>query len=429
VPARPRLPGRRSLRVARHLASAGLSELRHAVGAGRRGDRVTVNEATARELLRAASELRGTAVKFLQLLSMESDALPDGLGAELSACCHAVPPMPPGAARDALANALGRPAHEAFAAFNDHAFAAASIGQVHRATSHDGRDVAVKIQYPGVREQIASDVRIIRRIVRRLPDAAYHLQLTNTIAQRLREECDYLGEAERTERFDQLASADLHIPTVDWATTTPRVLTTSFVGGQHIDAWLLSDPSQAARDRAATTLAGIFAAGINRLHAVHADANSGNFLLEQDGRVGLIDFGCVCPLSKEDAATLQGTFSALRRGDTTAAAAFSPRGGLQTAEQAELDALHVAPFRRWLAEAMMAQPLDFSTRDGFVSEGRGHWVGMMTNRAHIGLHPSLFVVGRALFGTWRLLERMAARVDLGKPWADQPVSASEDQQP
>lgn len=365
--------------------------------------------------MRLLGQLRGTAVKLAQVLAMEADMLPSGAAKALQPAFSAVSPMPAGLAEQIFSRSLGEPVLSAFSRFDSRPFAAASIGQVHRAVDHDGAVWAVKVQYPGVADEIASDVRVLRKIARHLPNAAYTLRVLQDLQRHLRAECDYAQEAHNTALFQALAGPDLRVPEVDWLHSADRVLTTELLPGKQVPAWLEGKPGQAAIDRAAGALSGAFAAGLGQLRCLHADANFGNFLFDDDGAVGLIDFGCVKRLPAAEARVVLDGFAALARGDLDAAAAVDARAGGLSAHDPDTDRAFVEPFRRWLAIALQAERFDFCAHEGFVSEGRKRWLTMFRNGAHVGLPASMALVGRTLFGLWRLFEHMGASVALGPP--------------
>ena len=187
-----------------------------------------------------------------------------------------------------------------FRKFEPESFAAASLGQVHRAITRDGEKVAVKIQYPAIRSAIESDFKLLRSAT--LPTQLtghVPVALLDEIQRGLLEETDYMHEADNLEFFRKGLSglAYLTIPRVCRELSTDRVLTMSFVEGETLNDWLKRKPSQPLRDLVAARLAETFETQLQRLKALHADQHPGNYLFSPDGGIGLIDFGCVKRLS------------------------------------------------------------------------------------------------------------------------------------
>ena len=256
--------------------------------------------ATPPEHLRMAlEELGATFVKLGQLLSTRSDLLPPEYLAELSKLQDAVPPVPEKQIEHLLVKELGKPIDEAFRSFDPKPLAAASIGQTHLATRKDHVHVVVKVQRPGVAEQVEEDLEILRNLA---ATASHHWEvgkqydlvgLEEEFEQTIREELDYFHEARNAERFAANFEGDesVHIPRVFRDTSTARVLTLERISGikvndraklhrAHIDCAVL------AQHGAQILMKMIFEDGF-----FHADLHPGNLFVEHGGRVALIDFG------------------------------------------------------------------------------------------------------------------------------------------
>ena len=272
---------------------------------GRGGDaderRQALNTQNAEDLLREFTRLRGTALKLAQSMSMDTGMLPDEFMDVMSAAQYSVPPMNKALVRKRIRDALGQFPEMLFDRFEPEAMAAASIGQVHRARLPDGRDVAVKVQYPNVRETIESDLAVARSIFRRLVgggDLDAHFE---EVRARLQEETDYLNEADNIDFFAaQYARDDIVTPRAVREFTTETVLTMTYVEGLHLDAFLEEDPDQPTRDHFGQLLWDFLHEQVaSNQRTLHADAHPGNFLFREDGRLGVIDFGCVKTLPQD----------------------------------------------------------------------------------------------------------------------------------
>ncbi|HEX3625398.1 MAG TPA: AarF/ABC1/UbiB kinase family protein [Verrucomicrobiae bacterium] len=241
-------------------------------------------------------ELKGPVMKLGQMLSMQTDFLSDEVLEELAGLQMQAPPMHATLARAQFKSALGKYPEEAFREFDPEPFAAASLGQVHRAITFDGEKVAVKIQYPAIRSAIENDLKLLRsatlptRVTGHVPPA-----LLDEIARGLLEETDYLHEAGNIDYFRKgLAGLSfVTVPHVYRELTSDRVLTMSFVEGESLNNWLKRKPSHALRDLMGARLTEAYETQLQHLRVIHADQHPGNYLFQPDGRFGLVDFGCV----------------------------------------------------------------------------------------------------------------------------------------
>lgn len=249
----------------------------------------------------ALEELGATFIKLGQVLSTRPDLLPTEYQAELAKLQDAAPPVDWAAVRPLLEEELGRPVEEVFAHFDPVPLAAASIGQAHGATLPDGTEVVVKVRRPGVVEQVEEDLEILQDLAaaasRRweLADQYDVVGLAQEFAQTLRAELDYIREGRNAERFaDNFAGEPaVHIPRVFWETTTSRVLTLERIRGIKIDDLAALDAAGIDRAALAQRAARIVLKMVFEDRFFHADPHPGNFFVEPDGRIGLIDFGMV----------------------------------------------------------------------------------------------------------------------------------------
>lgn len=240
--------------------------------------------------------LRGPAMKVGQALSLHTQIVPEELLAELSKLQMEAPGMHPSLVRTQFKAGLGRYPEEVFRRFDSEPFAAASLGQVHHATTRDGRRVAVKIQYPGIRTAAANDFKWLRAVSKpanisgHLPTAAL-----DELEQQILAETDYQREIANIEFFRAGLKAlpFVTVPDVLREYSTDQILTMSVVPGHHLEAFLARRPSQQARDEIGAHLSELFYFQLLTLEAVHADPHWGNYLFRDHGQIGLVDFGCV----------------------------------------------------------------------------------------------------------------------------------------
>ncbi|QDY90484.1 AarF/ABC1/UbiB kinase family protein [Arthrobacter sp. UKPF54-2] len=254
-------------------------------------------------------DLGAVYIKFGQIVSTRTDVLPPEYAAELAKLQDASPPVPAGQIREVLAEELGPRADRLLAALQDVPLATGSIGQVHESTVEapggGSDDVVVKVRRPGVVEQVSEDLEIMAELAKRAEQASgtiagFHVSaLVDEFSQTMRAELDYLQEARNAEQFAENFAGDsrVHIPRVFWDTTTSRVLTLERVRGIKInDVEALRaagiDPGGLAVAACNILLKMVFEDGF-----FHADPHPGNFFVEADGRLGIIDFGMVGQIS------------------------------------------------------------------------------------------------------------------------------------
>ncbi|MET9389681.1 AarF/ABC1/UbiB kinase family protein [Streptomyces sp. NPDC006624] len=265
-----------------------------------------LQQRTADQLFKVLGELKGGAMKFGQALSVFESALPEEVAgpyrAALTKLQEAAPPMPTRTVHGVLAERLGEDWQELFLEFEDKPAAAASIGQVHRGVWHDGREVAVKVQYPGAGEALLSDLNQLSRFSRLLGPLIPGMDIKPLITElkdRVSEELDYGLEAQaqrsHAEEFSQ--DPDVLVPQV--VHQSDQVLVTEWIDGIPLSE-IISDGTPEQRDRAGQLLARFLFSGPARTGLLHADPHPGNFRLlpggpdgEDDWRLGVLDFGTV----------------------------------------------------------------------------------------------------------------------------------------
>lgn len=265
-----------------------------------------LQQRTADQLFKVLGELKGGAMKFGQALSVFESALPEEVAgpyrAALTKLQEAAPPMPTQTVRSVLGRRLGENWRELFLEFDEKPSAAASVGQVHHAVWHDGREVAVKVQYPGAGEALLSDLSQLSRFARLLGPLIPGLDVKPLIAElrdRVSEELDYALEAESQHAHATEFMADPDVLVPDVVHQCEQVLVTEWIDGVPLSE-VISNGTQAQRDRAGQLLARFLFSGPARTGLLHADPHPGNFRLlpgdsgaEDDWRLGVLDFGTV----------------------------------------------------------------------------------------------------------------------------------------
>ncbi|MEV6677093.1 AarF/ABC1/UbiB kinase family protein [Streptomyces erythrochromogenes] len=262
-----------------------------------------LQQRTAEQLFRTLGELKGGAMKFGQALSVFESALPEEVAgpyrAALTKLQEAAPPLPAATVHQVLTDRLGSDWRDLFEEFEDKPAAAASIGQVHRAVWHDGRQVAVKVQYPGAGEALLSDLKQLGRFAGLLGPLVPGMEIKPLIKElrdRVSEELDYEleAEAQRTHADAFVDDPDVVVP--DVVHQGDQVLVTEWMDGTPLSE-VIADGTEEERDRAGQLLARFLFSGPARTGLLHADPHPGNFRLIPgvDGRMrlGVLDFGTV----------------------------------------------------------------------------------------------------------------------------------------
>lgn len=258
-------------------------------------DRSALYTKSAEDLFGEFSKLRGTALKIAQSFSIDQGFLPEEFSEVMTQAQYKVPPINRSLVRSIIKRELGAYPEQLFATFNPEAEAAASIGQVHKATLKDGTVVAVKVQYPGVRDTISSDLALARTLFRTIISDSDQIDpYIEEVRDTLLRETDYLQEGQSIDRFyNRFNSTSILTPQWIPDLSTERVLTMTYLEGVHLNEFLQSNPPQEARDQMGQNLWDFFHDQIRDRDEIHADTHPGNFLFTATGQLGVIDFGCV----------------------------------------------------------------------------------------------------------------------------------------
>ena len=261
-----------------------------------------LQQRAAEQLFAVLGQLKGGAMKLGQQLSIFEAAVPEEVAGPyreaLVKLQEAAPPMPVRTVHAVLAQQLGGTWRQRFRHFDDTPAAAASIGQVHRATWRDGRDVAVKIQYPGAGTALMADLNQLARFARLFAAMFPGMEVKPLIAElkaRAEEELDYGLEADAQRGFAAAYAGDDQIVVPRVVASAPKVIVSEWLEGTPLSA-IIADGSREQRDRAGLLMAELHFSGPQRAGLLHADPHPGNFRLLPDGRLGVIDFGATARL-------------------------------------------------------------------------------------------------------------------------------------
>jgi len=249
---------------------------------------------SAEEVAEELGYMKGVLMKLGQIASYVDEDMPQTFRSAMARLQHNAPPMSPSLAASVIVDELGDSPERVFARWDPLPFAAASIGQVHRAITHDGRAVAVKVQYPGIARSITSDLKnvaLLRRVVAAAFPGMDTQSFIDELGERLREEVDYVREAQNQEYFARYYEGHpfVHVPHVLGDLSTARVLTSELVTGERFEKVL--QWNQHERNMAAETINRFVSRSLYRLHAFNGDPHPGNYLFHGQGRVTFLDFG------------------------------------------------------------------------------------------------------------------------------------------
>jgi aarF domain-containing kinase len=383
----------------------------------------------ALQTLQTMGYLRGAAMKVGQSLANFPDLLPDEIVETLERLHFDAPPMHFTLLREHLRNELGREPQEAFASFEPRAFAAASLGQVHRATLKTGQEVAVKIQYPAIGRSIRSDFRNLSAFLLPLRLGrgweAIRTQLEE-IRRAIEQETDYQREAELQRRAYALFHEDdlIVVPRVFDEFSTRRVLTMEYLEGDHIQAFLARNPPQERRDY----FGGLVSQAATRLHLasrlLYADPHPGNYLFRADGGLGWLDFGCVRPYSDREWECMRLSDAAISGNHRDAERALRANLGLSDGDDIDRELLEEnIEFGRWMWRPLFTDgAFDFGN-PGYLREGVDRFAALLRRRFPATVLSMNSINVRWCFGTVAMLYRLRARVDVKAIYLRERVAA------
>jgi predicted unusual protein kinase regulating ubiquinone biosynthesis (AarF/ABC1/UbiB family) len=411
------IAGEAALRGAQQWARGERPQLRHLI----------LTPGNINRLTDQLARMRGAAMKVGQLMSMDTgDLLPPELADILARLRAEAHPMPPQQLKTVLTQAWGRDWLKRFQRFDVRPIAAASIGQVHRAQTRDGRDLAIKVQYPGVRRSIDSDVDNVAGLIRLSGLVPKGLDIAPMLAEakkQLHEEADYRREGEQLARFGKLLAGapDLTLPQLQADLTTENVLAMSFVEGVAVEA--MAEAPQAERDRIVALLMALLFRELFEFRLMQTDPNFANFRYNPATRcLVLLDFGATREIPLALAEQYRALLRAGLSGDRAAMRAAALDIGFFAADTEDkhqgqvLDmmALGFEPLRHRGAYDFGASDMPARMRDAGIE------MGMEREFLHVPPVDTLYLQ-RKFAGVYLLATRLRARVDIGGlllPWVE-----------
>ena len=370
---------------------------------------------TAEQLFEVLGTLKGGAMKFGQALSVYEAAIPEEFAAPyreaLTKLQNAAPPMPADTVHRVLAEQLGSTWRERFSEFDEESAAAASIGQVHRGVWHDGRPVAVKIQYPGAGAALRADLDQLARVAPLLGLLIPGVEIRPLIAElrdRVLEELDYSLEADNQRAFAKEFAGDpkFWVPRV--VASAPKAVVSEWVDGLGLST-VIAHGTTEQRDRAGALLAELHFSAPQRVGLLHSDPHPGNYKLTDDGRLGVVDFGSVARLPNGSPPIIGRVSRLALAGDAPAVLDELRAEGFVTDRfEPDPEALinYVAPF---------AEPLRHQTFH-FTREWMQQQAAIMSDLStaesklarHLNLPPAYLMIHRVTFGSLGVLCQLDA---------------------
>lgn len=261
-----------------------------------------LHKSNATDIYDSLSELKGSALKVAQMMAMDKNMLPGAYQDKFIMAQYSAPPLSYPLVIKTFKQYFNSSPEVLFDTFTTSAVNAASIGQVHKA-SKDGKDYAVKIQYPGVASSVRSDLKLVKPFALRLlnmneKELDHYME---EVEEKLLEETDYELEVKRSMEISKACShiPDLTFPEYYASLSSPRIITMDWMEGMHLKEWLLTQPDQDSRNRIGQAMWDFYHHQVHVLKQVHADPHPGNFIIQKGSQLAVIDFGCVKVIPEE----------------------------------------------------------------------------------------------------------------------------------
>ncbi len=371
---------------------------------------------TAEKTVEVMGQLKGAVMKVGQMISLhpEDGILPQELTQAFARLQSQAPTLPYPSIRAQIERELGSPPEALFAQFDEHPMAAASLGQVHGARLPTGEDVAVKIQYPGIDETVKSDLWQLRRLMQAsgLVGRKAEADLVfRELTERLTEELDYEREAANLVAFRRFFASNpaLLIPGVHPELSSRRVLTMERLEGYTLSDILARHPDRAWRNRLGRTLFSLLLDQLMDFRQLHADPQFGNYLFLDDGRIILLDFGCVKRFDDRFMAPyLDLVEAAVARDKARMAVQLAELGILEPGHSVALDL--ILAFTDVVLEPMRRAPYRFGDTAGMLRRIRDMAPRFLAH-PEIRMHPDMVYLHRTFAGLFFLLSRLEAEAD------------------
>jgi predicted unusual protein kinase regulating ubiquinone biosynthesis (AarF/ABC1/UbiB family) len=389
-------------------------------------DKEELHANNASDIYNSLSELKGSALKVAQMMSMDKNLLPRAYQDKFTMAQYSAPPLSYPLVVKTFQKHFSKTPEQIFETFTRSAINAASIGQVHQATK-DGKKLAVKIQYPGVADSVSSDLKLVRPFALRLLNMN-EKELDHYMAEveeKLLEETDYVLEIQRSR---EISSECGHIPNLKFPIyydeySSDRIITMDWLQGDHLKEWLDTNPSQKSKNQIGQALWDFYHHQVHNLKKVHADPHPGNFIVQENDQLGIIDFGCVKVIPED---FYQGYFALIKRDllmkEEELNQIFYELEFISDKDTAEEQAYFKGIFKEMIG--LLGRPFHVDRFD-FADDGFFEQIFKLGDRISNekmfrkskqarGSRHGLYI-NRTYFGLYNLLNQLQAEVDTTKP--------------
>jgi predicted unusual protein kinase regulating ubiquinone biosynthesis (AarF/ABC1/UbiB family) len=432
--------GRRFLKLAGMTASVASNYARAQVKSAFRSaeerirQKAAAHQLSGERIAQTLGELKGAVMKVGQMASIANDILPQEIASALRTLQREAPPMPYEMIAEQIQAELGRAPELLFRSFDTTPFAAASIGQVHRAVTDDGREVVVKVQYPGVDKSCDSDLAHLKLALRAsgiLPiNREAFQEVFEELRARIHEELDYTNEADNVRLFRKFHARHpfLVIPSVIGERSAKRVLTLTYEPGDHISELDDSRYPQELRDRLGENLFHLMASELVDLGTFHADPNPANFAFRPDGTIVIYDFGCVKKPPRDVVKSYFMTLVAALESDWAGVERGMIALGARNLDGPAIDpATFYPPWRDAILEPFMVARFDYGTSQ--IHENVKRILPTALTKIFAFRPPREVVyIDRAVIGHYGNMRHLRARISprtLYPPYAQRALSAAD----
>ncbi|MDX2470876.1 MAG: AarF/ABC1/UbiB kinase family protein [SAR324 cluster bacterium] len=393
--------------------AVGVSEaklrVKRSLGLGSQASENNTRETQAEKIFKTLSQLRGSALKAAQILAQAADFVPEQYQKVLAQAYNQAPALNRAIVRKVFVTELGKAPEDCFDEFESEAFAAASLGQVHNA-KYKGKNWAVKIQYPGIGDTLDSDLNLIKTLLKPMTSLDNLQPLLDEVHEHFILETDYTNELQELLYFKgALKESLVKIAEPLKEFSTGRILVTEKLEGLHLDDWLKTNPSQKQRNHMGQLLIDLWDYGVMHLERLHADPNPGNFLFLPDGRLGLLDFGCIKHYQSGFKVKYRNFLEALLTEDIMNIRSALAAVGVTYHDDPEANRF-LSALSSWYIRPFKDKAFDFNSHHGYIKEGA---YLMHKLHEHCGQMSRDFVLtDRTWLGVYRTLEAMGATVSM-----------------
>lgn len=375
-----------------------------------------LHEKNSKIIFDALSKLRGTALKFAQLLSLEDMMLTEEYKKQLNKSTYRVKPLNRAVVRKTIKSELGEYPEDIFVTFDTLAFAAASLGQVHQAEDSEGNQLAIKMQYPGIDETLEHDIGMIKTVYSMVTHSPLLDDLLEEVGTIISTEVDYTAEAEHIEWFrERMGHLDIIIPKVFPHYSSDKVLAMEYLEGKHLDAWLSTKPSQELRNAMAQQLFDLYSYSFFELKTFQADSNIGNYLFTDGEKIAFLDFGCIKSVPENFPRAIVDLVRASIVEDKEAMRqAYTDLGMLTESDEAfeqYYESVFV-PYATWTAAPYREAHFHFSLENNFAASIIEQNLIMGRAKEFKVQNSNYVYFARGLYGLYKIFEEMDVTIEM-----------------